>query len=314
MATCPRCGARFQFRELKKDDKPAEPSSPEQVSPAAQTSMTQAADMQAKNDDNSLPPGAIIPEPSPKAAEPESSQKEENSQGSQQAEAELEKKESLWKATLHQARDTFTQKSEDDYTGVPWEQPEKYGLLNGFYQTVLRVMFQPARFFAALPGCRGRLTRAILFYLLLGLLQTIVKLLWLRNALAPMLTDPQVQEMLSATSMSMSFVLLMTPVLLFVQLFVYALMFFLMLRLVQPERVNFNTVLRIIAYSAAPLVVSVVPVVGSVVAMVWFAVSCLVGCRFALGISWIKVLLALIPLYAIAFAVSMQVMMQLAAL
>ena len=47
-------------------------------------------------------------------------------------------------------------------------------------------------------------------------------------------------------------------------------------------------------------------VVGPLVATLWFAVSCLIGVRYALDLSWSRVLLALGPLYAIVFSFLLQ--------
>lgn len=55
-----------------------------------------------------------------------------------------------------------------------------------------------------------------------------------------------------------------------------------MLRLVQPENVQFRTVFRVIAYSAAPTVVCVVPLVGPLVGSIWFGVCCFIGCKYSM--------------------------------
>jgi len=306
MATCPRCGARFQFRKLEKPSEtpaPAPAQAPQEESPLPEPQpVERTADAAAAGavSDDPLPPGAVVPEVESFETARDDGEK-----------AEAEQDES---PAQESPRGNLRRENARDALDVPWEEPAKYGLIGGLYQTILRVLFQPARFFAALPAYRGRLVRPVAFYLILGILQTLIKLLWMQNALAPAMTDPRVQEMLSATSLNIGLALLSTPAILLVQLYFYAVLFFFMLRLVQPEKVAFPTVLRVIAYSAAPLVVSIVPLVGPVAAMVWFAASCFIGCRFALDISWPKVALALCPLYAIAFAISMQLMMQLAAL
>lgn len=45
-----------------------------------------------------------------------------------------------------------------DGTDVPWEEPKRYNLFMALYQTILRVMFNAPRFFAALPATNGKLT------------------------------------------------------------------------------------------------------------------------------------------------------------
>lgn len=68
-----------------------------------------------------------------------------------------------------------------------------------------------------------------------------------------------------------------------------------MLRLVQPENVQFRTVFRVIAYSAAPTVVCIVPLVGPLVGSIWFGVCCFIGCKYSMRLPWSRTGLALGP-------------------
>ena len=206
-----------------------------------------------------------------------------------------------------------------DETDVPWEEPRRYNPLMALYQTILRVMFNAPRFFAALPASNGKLTRPLAFYLILGLFQTLVERMWYLMSLeasAPSITDPKLQELLGdvAQSMSLPLTILMAPVMLAVQLCFFASVFYLMLRLVQPENVRFRSVFRVIAYSAAPTVVCVVPLIGPIAGSIWFGVSCFIGCKYALRLPWSRTGLALGPLYLIAFAIGLQLVRQVLSL
>ena len=308
MATCPRCQTRFQFRTLERPEAqgtpPAdEPSSTVDTPPVKENDPAGSVSVPG---DDPLPPGAVVPSETKNAPRPRTMHG-----GAPQDERE---EEAGMRDRIARQSDPEDRRSDaDTWTDLPWESPARYGQLGGLYLTILRVMFQAPRFFAVLPHCRGGKGRAIIFYLLLGIFQTLVKLFWIRNT-APAITDLQVQELLSASSMSLSLTLIMAPVLLLLQLYVYTALFTLMLHLVQPNRIPFITVLRIVAYSAAPLIVSIVPILGPVVGSIWFSVCCFIGCRYALNLSWSKVALALGPLYLIAFAVFFQLVRQLAML
>ena len=131
-----------------------------------------------------------------------------------------------------------------DGTDVPWEEPKRYNLFMALYQTILRVMFNAPRFFAALPATNGKLTRPLVFYLILGMFQTLVERMWYLmsiQASGPSITDPKLQEVLGdvAQSMSLPLTILLTPGILAIQLCFFASVFYLMLRLVQPENVQF---------------------------------------------------------------------------
>ena len=125
------------------------------------------------------------------------------------------------------------------------------------------------------------------------------------QASGPSITDPKLQEVLGdvAQSMSLPLTILLTPGILAIQLCFFASVFYLMLRLVQPENVQFRTVFRVIAYSAAPTVVCIV---GSI----WFGVCCFIGCKYSMRLPWSRTGLALGPLYLIAFAIGMQLIRQ----
>lgn len=199
--------------------------------------------------------------------------------------------------------------------GVPWEQPRRYSALMGLYQTILRVMFNAPRFFSGLASSGTGLLRPLFFYMLLGLFQTLVERMWYLmrlEAAEPSITDPQVQEMIAnlTQSMSLPLTLLLSPAFLAMQLCFFAAVFFLMLRLVHPENVHFRTVFKVIAYSSAPTLVCVVPLVGPFVGSIWFGVCCFIGCKYALRLPWTRTALALGPLYLIALAVGLQLVRQ----
>lgn len=306
MATCPRCQTRFQFRHL---DRPEEKDGA--AADAAHISAEENSPVQgdepghigSPSGDDPLPPGAVVSTETRNAPRPRTMHAGES-------EPETEDELPHARAEENPSRQEERQPDAEGWTDIPWEAPARYGQIGGLYHTILRVMFQAPRFFAVLPHCRGGKGRAIGFFLLLGMFQTLVKLFWIRNT-APAITDLQVQELLSASSMSISMTLVIAPALLLIQLYVYTALFTLMLHLVQPNRIPFVTVLRIVAYSAAPLVVSIVPILGPIVGSIWFSVCCFVGCRYALNLEWGKVALALVPLYLIAFAVFFQLVRQL---
>ena len=354
MATCPRCKTRFRFRSLQPEkNEPAPPPDQPRASapsrpvpekrppspPAPRPSLQQTAE---QTEDDPLPPGAVIPDADyPGGRDSEASQTSPEGTGSQGVESGRTDSQGTDPQPTNAGRKIgipggedakprnfadrireatsgaaglFTSAGENEAQDIPWERPDKYGLWGGLYHTVLRVLFGAPRFFAALSAATAALTRPVLFYIILGMFQTVAKLVWFRTV-DPSITDPRVQELLSsaAEGISVPMTLLLAPGLLVIQLFLYSGLFYLMLRLVQPERTVFSTVLRVVAYSSAPMVLSLVPFLGPVVAPVWFAVCCFIGCKYALKIGWHQAALALVPLYLIAFAIAMQLVQRLLA-
>ena len=308
VATCPHCKCRFRFRN---------PDAP-QTAPAGRPLPPDV------EGDDPLPPGAMVPRipgdhdassPAPEApeTEPEKGQPEPPQNAA-------ENRSDFWN-NFQKKRDGESKGKggiaaamHADGTDVPWED-KRCNPFMALYQTILRVMFNAPRFFAALPASNGKLTRPLVFYLILGLFQTLVERMWYLmsiQASGPSITDPKLQEVLGdmAQSMSLPLTILLTPGILAIQLCFFASVFYLMLRLVQPENVQFRTVFRVIAYSAAPTVVCIVPLVGPLVGSIWFGVCCFIGCKYSMRLPWSRTGLALGPLYLIAFAIGMQLIRQ----
>lgn len=327
MATCPRCKNRFRFRTLSGDDA-ADPAGAQAATeqsaaePAPQPPVPpkqpeRPSDEQ--NGDDPLPPGAVIPHVS---SSEESGPAEAKTHRPSDPDATAKLEPSLrsnpetrsFAERVQEAASGITNAAgaAEAERGIPWED-DAYSLWGGLYHTILRVLFGAPRFFGALSRATGPLARPVLFYIILGMFQTVAKLVWFRSV-APSITDPRVQELLSsaAQGISVPMTLLLAPGLLALQLLLYSGLFYLMLRLVQPERTVYSVVLRVIAYSSAPMVLTLVPFLGPVAAPIWFAVCCFIGCKYALRISWHQVALALVPLYLIAFAVAVQLVQRLA--
>ncbi len=335
MATCPHCKCRFRFRNSDGTpvavDEPVMPETPPVKPPLAPTPPTSVSD-----EDDPLPPGAVVPhipgisvEPDPekrKADEPRSmsdanvSDERQNDRGRPVGSPEEAEPAHGFRDVFRKARHRLSgQESFENEIGVPWEQPRRYNPLMGLYQTILQVMFNAPRFFAGLPASFEGLARPLAFYVIVGLFQTLVDRMWYLTSLeaaAPSITDPKMQEFIGdmAQSLSLPMTIILTPGILAIQLFFLTAVFYLMLRLVQPDHAQFRTVFRVIAYSAAPTIVCIIPAVGSPVGSVWFAVSCFVGCKYAMRLPWSRAALALGPLYLVAFAIGMQLFRQLAAL
>ena len=213
MATCPRCQCRFRFRNpdgtpTAEGAAPA-PVPPQQTAPPAQPPLP--PDMEG---DDPLPPGAVVPRiPGEDAATPHAEEKPSPAETPDEkpSVSGAQEKPSFWehfqKKKNGESRGGLAAALHADETDVPWEEPRRYNPLMALYQTILRVMFNAPRFFAALPASNGKLTRPLAFYLILGLFQTLVERMWYLMSLeasAPSITDPKLQELLGDVAQSMS--------------------------------------------------------------------------------------------------------------
>ncbi|WP_446424626.1 YIP1 family protein [Mailhella sp.] len=337
--TCPRCAEVFQFslpeETIGEDDssaerpvppaeeRPAETVQTTDSAPAAeQTAKSEAAKPQAdasaqapapesavNEGDDPLPPGAEIPAFTREAPKPAEEME------SREPKREDPEPSSVWDSWKRRVRsvdggdeqdESYSVRTDGRPDGAPWESPEYYGFWGSFSRTLLGVIFHPADFFRHVR-CSFSVIRPLLFYVLLSLFQVLCARLWSMKALQELsatTTDPQTLAMAEQLmqSMNMPLMLLITPFFSIFQAVILAGLYHLMIRMVQPDRADFATTLRVVCYSAAPLVLCIVPLFGSLIASACFVMATFVGCRYALNMPWTRTVLALLPLYILELA------------
>ena len=297
IAPCPRCKERFRFRE------PAAPDPPESVENPAP-------------DEDFPPPGSVIPSHKPDVQDeelfshPRDGGLSGRSAAPSDSEADDEREFRRQAAEAYRRAAELTPPSEAQPLSNPWEDPYE-GYLAAFYQTAVRVLFAAPRFFAGLVP-QKRLGRALAFYLLVGLIQIFAEQFWLAvfaKVLAPRAeSDPQFTLLFTLLSreVSLPLVVLARTAFISLELFVAAILYHMMFRMVAPAKANFSLVFHVIAYAAAPALLGIIPLLGSLAGFIWSIVCGVVGCRYALRISWMQTLLALGPLYFVLFLLFLQ--------
>lgn len=177
--------------------------------------------------------------------------------------------------------DDFQEEQEPEDNAIPWENPAECGWFKGFMSTVHGVMFRGPDFFAHLPA-HGSLSPGYLFFLILGYMTILSSIAW-SQALAALL--PDVAQVL-AGRVALPVLLLLAPIALGLMLLFVTGCIRIILLAFAPEKSEFSLVYRLVSYSVAPFVLSVVPFVGPVVGALWFVASLITGCRNALKLSW----------------------------
>lgn len=267
----------------------------------------------AEGRDDPLPPGAIVPGRDPEHAAAETagiaqSDSARRTETVREQPEPSEPEEDLRRvASRAYAREAARLKPEAERESGrvaevnPWEAaPGRDGWLAAFYQTAMRVMFAAPRFFGALNPEAQQL-RALSFYLLVCILQTVVERFWGGMFLAIMApsaaTDPQLEKMLAllAPQTNLAMTLLLRTALLVLQLYVFSALIHLAYRFIAPGRASFPLVFQVMAYSSAPALLCVIPGLGSLAGMIWGLACMAVGCRAALRLNWPQTLLGFVP-------------------
>lgn len=314
IATCPQCGCRFRFS--------SEDGKTEILGPP-------------------LPPGAIIPgKNSGPVSQPDSIQtigkdpdgpEGENGQpasqsgpagsGDSRAAGGQEPKDSKepdysypdpdepaddWQAVAYTT-------SQERPAGIPWPpQAGGQGWLMAFYLTVTGIMFASHDFFASLARDSSR-KAALLFFLIVCTIQNTADLFWAKILLPAVSSsisgDPQLSQLIELFGSEADPILsiLIRTSLLVLQLYAYSALINLAYRLIVPDRADFSLVFQVLAYSAAPALLGIVPVLGSLCGLVWSIVCTAIGCRVALRLTWPQTLMGFVPILLLIIPMLSQV-------
>ena len=212
MATCPKCQTRFRFRNLDS----------EYVDPSSSNTIHLLQQAESKTFTNPPTNNTSISHSDTECLKNSSS--EYNQQNNYKNVLEKLKKYTLTNQTRQPT---------DGYVDlIPWEHPEKFDFFSSFYQTIVRVMFNPATFFGNISNATSSLLRPLFFYILVRLFQTLMDGMWFMvsfQALEPSITESSLHDLLSsiAQEMTIPMTLIMTPVTLALQLGIYVLLFYL---------------------------------------------------------------------------------------
>lgn len=186
--------------------------------------------------------------------------------------------------------------SRREENAIPWENPAGQGWFRGGLETVRGVMFRGPAFFANFP-VEGSLTPGFLFFLIMGYLTLFGSFFW-TQLMALLIPDlfPPVPRLTN-----MPVLLLAAPLFLGLMLLFTTGTIRIVARMATSEQVPFALAYRVASYSAAPFVLSVVPLIGPILGACWFTVALLTGCRNALKLSWLTAILAALPPAAVLF-------------
>jgi hypothetical protein len=290
IATCPKCKHKFQFRHLNERD-PLPPLV------AAEPSDVRQPDSESLEQE---------PEADPEPQGTLSTQTDDQGKKSPASEDFWDKLASM--GAPHQ--DTGLSGPPPDVTPdgeieVPWERLDIYGFFPGLWETIKRAMLQPVAFFRSMPVGTGQ-TKPLIFYLLVAEFQIVLQMLWELTGVVP---DMAGQE--GATGISVLMLLVGYPIILTLLLYIMAGLVHVCLHFVGVATRGFEGTFRALTYGSAPMVLTLIPMIGPVVGAVWSLVITFFGYKHIHRTTNAKVILAmLLPL--IPFILFLAVVMTMA--
>ncbi|MDQ7832421.1 MAG: YIP1 family protein [Desulfovibrionaceae bacterium] len=179
---------------------------------------------------------------------------------------------------------------------VPWERPDVYGFFPGLVLTLKSILFQPVEFFESMPPGRGK-GKAMVFNLLLSEFLLLVDFLWAILGVRAKLADTGQTDALAAMAgvpgIGFLILLVMVPVFMAAGIFLDAGLTHLLLMLLRGNSKKFEETFRVMCYSAAPTVLSAVPVAGqllSPVILIWYMTLQAIGLKKVHGAAYSQAL------------------------
>lgn len=196
----------------------------------------------------------------------------------------------------------------------PWDAaPEPDGWIPAFYHTCMRVMFGAHNFYEHVRADTPQV-RPLVFYLIISIVQVIIERVWSGIFLSLMspsaASDPELEKMLILLSpqLSLPMTILIKTGVSVVQLYVLTALMHFTYGFITGKRPEFSLVFQVAAYAAAPSLLCVVPLLGSIVGFIWMVACVLVGCRTVLNLTWPQAFMGFAPVVLLLAPLLLQVM------
>jgi len=314
IATCPRCKARFRFRGGDDSDQNV-PAGPESSSPEGrqedryqqpeQDSFVDRSGYKSAGDDSGNTPG-----PGQQPSQPPEQQDENKPRDIWDHIALLGEKWDQRQSEQKHGQGRFQPRSEDGgfeagaRAGiVPWEHPERFGQVGGFFKTIMRVLMRGKLFFSSMPHS-ARMARPMLYYFLIIAVHFLVSFFWIylfsQNAeVAANL------EQFNATMSEVSFLqfAVFIPLNAALTLVMLGFTFSLLFRLIGIKNVSLLRNLRILCYASSGLVLVVVPIIGPIMSSLFVVFSTFQGFAYSYNLPPARAALLVFPVYLLLFLI-----------
>jgi len=180
---------------------------------------------------------------------------------------------------------------------VPWENLKDYGFFPALMETIKLVMFRPQDFFGRMPLGQGY-SKPLIFYLLVAEIQALAQFMWRMAGMTPQVGQGGEDFLgLGLAGLSSLMILILYPVFLAAMLFVVSALNHACLMAVKAGAKGYEGTFKVISYSNAPMVLAVLPLFGPLVGMVWTMVCTFLGFKYVHQTTNMRVLMAmLLPL------------------
>lgn len=206
----------------------------------------------------------------------------------------------------------YLKKEEDVITekrhAIPWEKRLELGLWRSIKQTIRSAIFSPKKIFSYMP-VRGGWREPLAFGLLIGSISSMFAFFWEFMISAIGFPNPLGGISISLSSpITFLSLIFLSPLLVTIDIFISSFIIHLFLLLVKGGKNRFEATFRVVAYSQATRVWSILPFVGSPIGWIWRAIVQIIGLREIHETSYLRVILAFVIPVGLIFLLMMAVL------
>ncbi|MFO7738357.1 MAG: YIP1 family protein [Desulfatiglandaceae bacterium] len=199
--------------------------------------------------------------------------------------------------------DTFEDDPQSRYerSGAPWENRSELGLWQAIYHTFKTVLFSPETLFKRLTFQSG-IADPLAFGILVGSMGTMVGLFW-QFLIWSRFTLFSEAYIIGQFTFGVIYLIItvFTPIFWIFWICLSSAVIHLLLWIVRGGRNGFEATLRVVSYSQAAQIWSLIPFVGGVIGWIWQLVVQIIGLRQIHETSYLRITIALLIPVALIF-------------
>jgi hypothetical protein len=178
----------------------------------------------------------------------------------------------------------------------PWERRDRFGFLNALYLTIKDVLLSPQTFFQRMPTHLG-LKQPMMFAIVLGVVASFFAWMYfITGSSLLILFSDDLSKFLKGPLYSFG-IFVFSPLIVLVFLYVNSAITHGMLMLFGGNKLGYEATFRVIAYSEATNILTILPFFGSGIGVIWGLVVTMIGLYSVHEIEpWKAVAAVLVPL------------------
>lgn len=267
-ATCPKCGEKFKFRSVPKQEFQLEEESGDHSTQNTTTESDSGYSQESDQDDSIW-------------SSLENIGQEEHSEGKQPP------------------------PPPGPGFEIPWENLNQFGFFPGFIETIKRAMLAPKAFFYRMP-LKG-LAMPLAFFLLISVTQALATFIWNMAGIFPTTAQHGSGEFgMGMMGLGSVFIIVIYPLFMGLWLFIASGVTHIFLTFFKAGNSGFEGTFRATAYGTAPMILSLLPFVGPVAGAAWSLVITIIGYKNIHETTFVRIIMAMLtPVLVLVIAAAL---------